>query len=459
MRVKMPRAGDALIAVGLFSIGLIGLYALEYSSDSRPPVPASAIVLIALMTLPLAWRHRAPRTILWVAIGAWMIFVASGHPNGASILGLVVALYGVGLYLPRRSALAHGVGAIVVVAGWTAVGVMTSDEVHLAAVASTLVALVIALGIGLSDNRRHSRLTELEIAHTRQEQARKNAAADAVRAERARIARELHDVVAHEVTVMTLQAEGAARLAKDGDPRVVEALQTISESGRTGLLEMQRMIGVLRASEADAVDGAAQEPARGAAGLEPATPPGSRPQRVGAANGGLTATSETASERDSAVNRAAFDLLPMPSLAALPDLVQQVEDAGLPVSLEVSGSAHVPAGVELSAFRIVQESLTNAMKHAGPGANASVTVVRESKAVTVTVEDDGRGVISEAMHSGGHGIDGMRERIAALGGVLEVGPRSGGGYRVHAVLPSGDDQVHTTRPRPGTAPARQEATE
>ncbi|WP_152650534.1 sensor histidine kinase [Demequina aurantiaca] len=418
MRVRMPRAGDALIAVGLFAIALIGLY--EIGSDARPEVTPKAIVLIALMTLPLAWRHRAPRTILWVSILAWMIFVAIGYPNAASILGLVVALYGVGLYLPRRSALLHGIGAILVVSAWTAMGVLTSDNVQVAAVISTLVALVIALGIGLSDNRRHLRLTELEIAHARQDQARKNAAADAVRAERARIARELHDVVAHEVTVMTLQAEGAARLAKDGDPRVAEALHTISESGRTGLMEMQRMIGVLRASEAEAAEGVTGRATLGE------------------------------SDDAAAEHHTAFDLLPMPSLAALPDLVQQVEDAGLPVSLEVSGSAHVPAGVELSAFRVVQESLTNAMKHAGPGANATVAVVREADAVTITVEDDGRGVISEAMHSGGHGIDGMRERITALGGTLDVGPRSGGGYRVHAVLPSGDDQVHSTRPRSAT---------
>lgn len=405
----MPRPSDALIAVGLFVIALIGFYELGVTTPGAAGAePWMGVALVALMTLPLAWRHRAPRAILWVSILAWMIFVASGFTNGTSILGLAVALYGVGLYLPRRAGLTHGIGAIVVISGWTAVGVLTNDEVQIAAVISTLIALVIALGIGLSDNRRHLRLTELEIAHARQAQARESAAADAVRTERARIARELHDVIAHEVTVMTLQAEGAARLAKDGDPRVTEALRTISDSGRKGLMEMQRMIGLLRASEAGAFDRS--------------------------------------------------DLLPMPSLAALTALVQQVQDAGLPVSLEVSGSAHVPAGVELSAFRIVQESLTNAMKHAGPGAHAAVTVVRETSAVTVTVEDDGRGVISEAMHSGGHGIDGMRERIAALGGVLEVGPRSGGGYRVHAVLPSGDDQVLTTQPRPATPPRQEENT-
>jgi signal transduction histidine kinase len=413
----MPRPGDALIAVGLFVIAIMGHFTLRHESaaypDSSTPL---AVALISLMTLPLAWRHRAPRSILWLSIVAWMIFVALGNPNAASILGLVVALYGVGLYLPRKDALINGIGGMLTVVGWTTVGVFTSDEVDIAAVVSTIIALVVALGIGLADSRRQARFTELEIAHARQEQARKSAAADAVRAERARIAGELHDVVAHEVTVMTLQAEGAQRLAKNSDPRVAAALQTISESGRKGLMEMQRMIGVLRASEADAAEGA-----------------------------GMDDGSYASSGHE------VLDLMPMPSLAALPELVQQVADSGLPVSLEVSGSAHVPAGVELSAFRIVQESLTNAMKHAGPGATAIVVVNRESTAVTITVEDDGRGVISEAMHSGGHGIGGMKERISRLGGTIDIGPRQGGGYRVHAVLPSGDDQVMSARP---TAPAK-----
>jgi len=420
VKFKFPRLSDALIALGLFAIVAMGSVALTRAqSSSNVPLGVGAFILIAFITLPLAWRQRAPATVLWISVTAWMLFVAIGYPDAASMLGLIIALYGVGLYLPRRIALAHGVAAIVLVSGWTAVGVSIDDHTPDFAIASTLTALVLALAIGLADNRRHSRITELEVMHARQEQERRGATADAVRAERARIARELHDVVAHEVTVMTLQAEGARRLASGDDPRVAEALKTISDSGRKGLLEMQRMIGVLRASEADAITGA-----------------------------GLAPTGEAAPSHHA--DNGTFDLMPVPSLAALPDLVQQVEDAGLPVSLEVSGSAHVPAGVELSAFRVVQESLTNAMKHAGPGASATVTVVRQSNAVTVTVEDDGRGVISEAMLSGGHGIGGMRERITSLGGTIDIGPRSGGGYRVHAVLPSGDDQVRATRPRTPT---------
>ena len=108
------------------------------------------------------------------------------------------------------------------------------------------------------------------------------------------------------------------------------------------------------------------------------------------------------------------------------------------------GNSHVPAGVELSAYRIVQEALTNALKHAGPGAHAKVDIDRARTAVTITVEDDGRGVISDATKGGsGHGLAGMRERVATLGGTIELGPRPGGGYRVRAVLPSQDDVVNT----------------
>jgi signal transduction histidine kinase len=137
-------------------------------------------------------------------------------------------------------------------------------------------------------------------------------------------------------------------------------------------------------------------------------------------------------------------LSPMPSLAALPALAKQVDDAGTPVDLRVRGSSHVPAGVELSAYRIVQEALTNALKHAGPGAHVSVDVERARTAVTITVEDDGRGVISDATKEGsGQGLAGMRERVAALGGTIELGARRGGGYRVRAILPSHDDVVST----------------
>ena len=140
------------------------------------------------------------------------------------------------------------------------------------------------------------------------------------------------------------------------------------------------------------------------------------------------------------------DLSPMPSLATLPALINSVQEAGLPVHLAVVGSSHVPAGVELSTYRIVQEALTNALKYAGPGASATVQISRKASAVTIVVEDDGRGTISEAAQSsGGHGLDGMAERVSLLGGYFTYGPRTGGGFRVEAMLPVSDDQVGAGR--------------
>lgn len=415
-----PRLGDAAIAVSLLILQLAGIYMLEsYDLGTGRQMDALGLVIAMGMSLPVAWRHRFPRSVLWVAFLSWLAYVGLSYSDSTGIFGPVVAMYGVGLYLKRREAVLHGCGVIAIAVLWTIVGTVVYEDVHVLSIVSVVIALGLPLLIGLVDNRRHARLIELEVAHSQRAQAQRTAAHDAVRAERARIARELHDVVAHEMTVMTLQAEGAKRRVSPSDSDVAQALQTISESGRRGLTEMQRMIGVLRASEEEAEIAVAADRAA-TAGESPAAP-----------------------EHDGAYFD---DLSPMPSLAELPTLAQKVEHSGLPVHLEVTGTSHVPAGVELSAYRIVQESLTNAMKHAGPGATAQVRVHRQRDVVTVTVEDDGRGVITEvATARGGHGLAGMRERVAALGGEIECGARSGGGFRVHAVLPSSDDQIATSR--------------
>lgn len=421
MNVKTPRLADVAIALALLVLAVAGVVMLEsYELGLGREPDLLGYALVVGMTAPLAWRQRFPRTVLWLVFIAWSAYVSLNYVDGTGIFGVIVAIYGVGLYLSRKQALAHGLGVILLAVLWTTVGVLTSPEVHPLSILSVIIAFALPLEIGIIDNRRHLRLADLEVAHARRERAQRAAAIDAVRAERARIARELHDVVAHEMTVMTLQAEGAKRMASKSDPAVGEALQTISESGRKGLTEMQRMIGVLRASELDAANAVVTELEE--AGQRPPTPASSFPYLE--------------------------DLSPMPSLAGLPDLAAKVEASGLPVHLEITGNAHVPAGVELSAYRIVQESLTNAMKHAGPGALASVIVKRRQGEVAITVEDDGRGVISDVAQShGGHGIAGMGERVAALGGVFEAGARSGGGFRVYATLPSSDDQVATPRRR------------
>jgi signal transduction histidine kinase len=189
-------------------------------------------------------------------------------------------------------------------------------------------------------------------------------------------------VVAHQIVVMTLQAEGASRLAAGADPRVREALDTISGAGREGLAEMRRMVGLLREGAAD----------------------GSRE--------------------------------PQPGLAELPRLVDHFAEAGLPVKLRVTGTERrLPGGVDLSAYRIVQESLTNALKHGGPAVTAEVTIDYGDDCLEITVVDDGRGLTGVPTTTGGHGLVGMRERAGLLSGRLETGPHSGGGFMVRAKLP------------------------
>ncbi len=413
---KWKRGGDAGIAIAFAGIATLSAHAItsDIELDYREFDTLGYILVIA-QALPLAWRSIAPRTVLWVVAALWSITAGIGYTAEVSFFPLLVALYTVGASLPRRQAFLHGgvVGGLVF--AWTMIGVFATDYVPWTAPASVALAVIVPILFGLTERGRRERLTEYELSAERRQQAARIAAADAVRAERARIARELHDVVAHEMTVMTLQAEGARRRLAKTDPTVADALATISDSGRKGLAEMQRMIGVLRTSERELENEAAQLTGRTRA-----------PALVGTA------------DQD--------DLAPMPSLAAIPALVKQVEDSGLPVHLAITGTSHVPAGVELSAYRIIQESLTNALKYAGTGASATVTVRRRRDAVTVTVEDDGRGVISEAVSSsGGNGLAGMKERVAALGGRIELGARRGGGYRVHAVLPVSDDQVAEQR--------------
>lgn len=417
--LKLPRVSDTLIAAAMLALAII--VAVDQGGEppaGAHPYDAFGYILLVLQVGPLAYRQRYPVAVLWMSMVTWTVASGVGYVDTPATLVVFVALYGVAAYMPRRLALRHGAAAALWLLGWTAIGIAATDYVEPGALLASVLAVVVPMTIGMVDYRRSERLTELELASQRRRQAERVAANDAVRAERARIARELHDVVAHEMTVMTLHAEGARRRAGD-DPVLSEALETISDSGRKGLAEMQRMIGVLRTSEREAEDEAAELTGR------------TRGAAIGPAVGD--------------------EFSPVPSLATLPALVEQVEEAGMPVELSIEGTAHVPAGVELSAYRIVQESLTNALKYAGPGARARVQLTRRAGELSIIVEDDGRGVIAEATRSsGGHGIAGMRERVQQLGGTMDHGPRSGGGFRVEAHLPASDDQVRAAAPRAST---------
>lgn len=387
--MKIPRLGDALIAASVLLIALISaLSGASTAEGAQRDWDALGYTLMVVQVVPLLWRQRAPRVAAWATTAVWVVIQGVGYPDSLLVIAPFICIYGLAAYLPRRSAFTHAclIGGLLV--GWTGFGVAFTDLVDVTALISVAFGVVLPFALGFVEHDRAERIAELERVHARQEQAEAEAAQAAVTMERARIARELHDVVAHEMTVMTLQAEGARRLASDSDPRIAEALTTISAAGRSGLAEMQRMIGVLRADAA------------GTQGLSPA-----------------------------------------PSLGDVPALARQVRESGMPVRLVITGDAPIPAGVELNAFRIIQEGLTNALKYAGPGASATVEVRKAPGSVTLEVRDDGRGASADPSPSGGHGVVGMRERVEALGGSFDIGPAAGGGYRLRAVLP-------TTHPLP-----------
>jgi signal transduction histidine kinase len=234
-------------------------------------------------------------------------------------------------------------------------------------------------GFGLS--RKLEQVREAEERASRLEREREEDARAAVAEERARIARELHDVIGHSVSVMTVQASGVRRLLRPEQEREREALLIVEQTGREALAEMRRLVGVLRRPE--------EAPARA----------------------------------------------PQPSLAHLDRLVEQARDAGLPVDVRIDGEpSQLPAGIDLTAYRLVQEGLTNAIKHAG-ATRAEIVVRYGDEDVELLVTDDGRGTSSAGADGGGHGLVGMRERVAVYGGELDAGPRPEGGYALRARLP------------------------
>jgi signal transduction histidine kinase len=244
---------------------------------------------------------------------------------------------------------------------------------------SLLFTIVWLAGYALSSKLAQGRAAEERAA--RLEREREERARAAVAEERARIARELHDVVGHSVSVMTVQASGVRRLLRPDQEREREALLVVEQTGREALAEMRRLVGVLR-----------------------------RPEEAPA-------------------------LAPQPSLASLDRLVEQVRESGLTVDLKVEGkAAKLPASIDLAAYRLVQEGLTNTLKHA-QATRAEVLVRYGADDVELVIADDGRGA-GDGSDGGGHGLVGMRERISVFGGDLTAGPRSGGGYELRARLPT-----------------------
>jgi signal transduction histidine kinase len=337
-----------------------------------------------LIIVPVAVRRRIPDTAFALAALSGLIQLTTPTPMPADI-ALLVLLYTVAAYRPRR----HSVIALLaclggaVLAAWVWMpdrGFPAYGERMILAVGFLWGCLLLAWVLGDSMRYRRGYYAALEDKAARLEAERHAQAKIAAAAERARIARELHDVVAHHVSVMVVQADGAGYALRTDPDRAQAALSAISTTGRQALTEMRRLLGVLRSADQHT------------------------------------------------------ELAPMPGLGELRELLDQARTAGLEVSYTLTGTPReLPEGAELAAYRVVQESLTNTRKHAGLAATAAVTLRYQPDGLTVEVTDDGIAPVSD--QPGGHGLAGMRERIAMYGGTVQAGPRPGGGFAVTAHLP------------------------
>jgi signal transduction histidine kinase len=380
-----PLALDAALAAGVLVCMVAASFADGHGRRGvawgiRTPDPL-ALVLMTLGALALVFRRRAPRTVLAFTGAVSLIECVVGDPRAPVAMSAVVALFTVAVTTDRATTWRLGLLTMTVLTGasmlfgplpwyaqdnlaifaWTGIGATAGDAVR------SRKAAVQAI-------RERAERAE----RTREEEARRRVAE-----ERLRIARDLHDVVAHHIALVNVQAGVAAHVMDKRPDQAKEALAHVREASRSALNELRATVGLLRQS------------------------------------GDPEAPTE-----------------PAPGLDRLDELVGTFRSAGLHVEVaRADQDTALPAAVDLAAYRVIQEALTNVQKHAGTEAKAEVSVVRVGPHIEITVLDDGAGQDDDPEHGGGHGLLGMRERVTALRGTLTTGPRYGGGFRVHAILP------------------------
>ncbi|OQD53153.1 two-component sensor histidine kinase [Streptomyces phaeoluteigriseus] len=344
------------------------------------------LVLAALTALPLAARRRYPLTAFGAVIVTTLLLnqrLGAGDTTVYTFLSCVVAAYSAAVYSPHRL---RALAGVLMGAGLIA----AFSEENFPYVTPAVVPFLLLAGVGLGANATHVWKQRVHALEVRQEAATRLA----LDSERARIARELHDIVTHNVSVMVIQA-GAARKVMDAAPdRAREALLAVEAGGRTALSELRQVMGLLTPSDEDPGIGANAEPGA--------------------------------------------DLAPQPDLSQVPALVGRVRATGVLVELTVTGTpVPLPAGVGLTAYRVVQEALTNTVKHAA-GATVRVVLEHTPDALHVVVTDTGGTASPSAGTGTGRGLTGLRERVSLHGGTLRADGRPTGGYRVDAVLPTGE---------------------
>ena len=385
--LSRPSVQDALIAGVLTATSVVGV--MTHLSVDLPEgtgevvrgLNGLGIVLVLAQTAPLAWRRRAPILVLSIVTTALFFFSVLGYFRSFAAFGFLIALYTVAANRDRRTSIPAGIVAGAVVLLILSLG---PEPLEPEALIATCLIVGAAWFIGDAYRIRRSEFVQLEDRATRLEREREELTRQAVVAERRVIARELHDVVAHNVSVIVAQAGAADRISATQPSEALATLGVIERIGREALVEMRRLMGFLR----------------------------TEPARIGAAS-------------------------PQPGLDDLDALVSQVRAAGLPATLRIEGDQRpLPAGLGLSAFRIVQEAITNVLKHAGP-ASVEVIVRYHRSRLELEIDDDGAGVHEQQTDSlrPRYGHLGMQERVAMFGGTLSVGVRPQGGYRVAASLP------------------------
>ncbi|MGW4840163.1 sensor histidine kinase [Streptomyces globisporus] len=386
---RHPTGVDVFWAV--FLLGLSGMSMVSGMYDAGREEIVAVPVALGFSTV-VALRRRAPEKMLLLAILVGVVQLVFDVRPGIGNFAMLVITYTVATVGERWASRLALIGSLSAAAlsqlRWEAEPGGSWAQVIFVTVIMT-VPFVLAWVLGDSLRTRRAYFDQLEERAARLEREREAQSKVAVAAERARIARELHDVVAHNVSVMVVQADGAAYVMDAAPDQAKQALETISGTGRQALAEMRRLLGVLRTGDA---------PESG-------------------------------------------EYVPQPDVEQIEDLVAQVRQTGLEVDFKVEGTPRpLPSGVELTAYRVVQEALTNTRKHGGPDAGASVRLVYFDDGLGLLIEDDGRGAAHELYEDGGadgagHGMIGMRERVGMVGGTLDAGPRPGGGFRISALLP------------------------
>ena len=375
---RHPWWTDSVLALALTVIAVGSVVGSRTRYGYAFPVLAAIVALFT--TAPIALRRYRPLEVLAVTVTAETLLLIFSNDSPVPV-GVIVALYTVAAYCERRVSIRA--------AAWVAlpitVGEIVNNGAHFGRVIPELALIAIAWVIGDNLRTRRAYLSELKERAARLEREREEKADRAVVEERARIARELHDVIAHNVSVMVVQAAAGEEVFDEDPERARESLSAVASTGRAALTELRRLLGVIRAEEG---------------------------------------------------SEAAAAYAPQPGIEYLDELVSQVRETGLAVELSVLGEPRaLPEGVGLCAYRIVQEALTNTLKHAG-ASRAQVSVRYVDDALELQVLDDGHGARAAANgEHGGHGLIGMRERVALFGGELTARSRVDHGYEVCARLP------------------------